>query len=164
MVLSGVTLNIVSFVGLIMLMGVAVNDAIVLIDHVAELEAEGIPPLEAIVTGAKGRMRAIWMTTLTTVLALIPMALAIGAGAELMQPLAVVVIGGLTLCTFVTLVLIPIMYSIARRVKTKREEQSNDEQGEEDNAEAQQITEQAAITEEEQTLPSSNEFPCEDAN
>jgi len=121
MVISGMTLNVVSFVGFIMLMGVAVNDAIVMVDRITQLEAEGYTRFEALVEGSKSRMRAIWMTTLTTVLALVPLALGIGKGAELMQPLSIVVIGGLTLCTFVTLVLIPLMYSIINRVPVKDE-------------------------------------------
>ena len=99
-----------------MLMGVVVNDAIVMIERISQLERETEDRYAALLAGSKSRMRAIWMTTLTTVLALIPLALALGRGAELMQPLAVVVIGGLTLATLVTLVLIPIMYSIVKRV------------------------------------------------
>ena len=130
LVLTGTTLNVVSFVGLIMLMGVAVNDAIVLIDHVAQFEKEGLSGTEAIIAGAKSRWRAIWMTTLTTVLALFPLALAIGDGAELMKPLAIVVIGGLTLCTVVTLVLIPVMYSIVNGRKKKNAARSDAEDAE----------------------------------
>lgn len=117
LVLTGMTLNVVSFVGLIMLMGVVVNDAIVMIDRIGQYEESGMDRYEALLAGSKSRMRAIWMTTLTTVLALVPLALAIGNGAELMQPLAIVVIGGLTLATFVTLILIPTVYSLVKRVK-----------------------------------------------
>ena len=114
--ISGLTLNVVSLVGLIMLMGVVVNDAIVMIERISQLEKETEDRYAALIAGSRSRMRAIWMTTLTTVLALIPLALAIGRGSELMQPLAIVVIGGLTLATLVTLILIPVMYSIVKRV------------------------------------------------
>ncbi len=117
--IAGISLNVVSMFGLIMLMGVVVNDAIVMIDRIGQLEKE-MSPYEAVIAGSKSRMRAIWMTTLTTVLALVPLALAIGKGSELMQPLGVVVIGGLLLATFVTLILIPVMYSILNRVKVPK--------------------------------------------
>ncbi len=113
---SGLTLNVVSFVGLIMLMGVVVNDAIVMVERISQLQRDGLSPYDAVIEGSKSRMRAIWMTTLTTILALVPMALGIGKGAELMQPLGAVVLGGLTLATFVTLIIIPVTYSIINRV------------------------------------------------
>ncbi len=118
--LTGMSLNVVSFVGLIMLMGVVVNDAIVMIDRIGQFEADGMNRYDALIEGSKSRMRAIWMTTLTTVLALVPLALGIGKGAELMQPLGIVVIGGLTLATLVTLVLIPTVYSLVNRVPIER--------------------------------------------
>lgn len=154
--LSGVTLNVVSFVGLIMLMGVAVNDAIVLIDKIGQLEEEGLSRTEAIVLGAKSRMRAIWMTTLTTVLALIPLALAIGSGAELMQPLAVVVIGGLTLCTFVTLVIIPVMYAIVKRLPKTNTPTTDNKSVKEAVTESTKIA-QATITESQPTPANAEE-------
>ena len=126
LVLTGISLNIVSMVGLIMLMGVVVNDAIVMIDRIGQLEKEYASRYEALVAGSNSRLRAIWMTTLTTVLALVPMALGIGKGAELMQPLGVVVLGGLLLATFVTLVLIPVMYSLIRGVKIPKKGDDDD--------------------------------------
>jgi len=112
-------------VGIIMLMGVVVNDAIVMIDRIGQFEAAGMDRYTALIEGSKSRMRAIWMTTLTTVLALVPLALGIGKGSELMQPLGVVVIGGLTLATLVTLLLIPIMYSLVKRVKIPKKGEEN---------------------------------------
>ena len=115
---SGVTLNIVSHIGIIMLMGVVVNNAIVMIDRIEQLKTDyGYSDYTALIEGSKSRMRAIWMSTLTTVLALVPLALAIGRGSELMQPLGVVVMGGLTLATLVTLIIIPVMYSIVKKVR-----------------------------------------------
>lgn len=116
--ISGLPLNIVSFIGIIMLMGVVVNNAIVMIDRIEQLKTDyGYSDYTALIEGSKSRMRAIWMSTLTTVLALVPLALAIGRGSELMQPLGVVVMGGLTLATLVTLIIIPVMYSIVKRVR-----------------------------------------------
>lgn len=117
--LTGVSLSVVSFIGLIMLMGVVVNNAIVMIDKIDLLISEGVEPVEAVKEGASSRLRAILMTTLTTVLGLVPLALGLGDGGELMQPLGVVVIGGLTLSTLVTLILIPGFYCIIKRIKTK---------------------------------------------
>jgi len=116
-VLAGQNLNVVSFIGLIMLMGVIVNNAIVMIDKIDLLISEGVDPFEAVCEGASNRLRAILMTSLTTILALVPLALGIGEGAALMQPMGVVVIGGLTLGTLVTLLLIPCFYCIIKRIK-----------------------------------------------
>ncbi len=115
--ITGMTLNVVSFVGLIMLMGVIVNGAIVMIDKINMLIDEGLTPQQAVIEGCKSRLRPILMTTLTTVLALVPLALGLGSGGELMQPMGIVVLGGLLLGTMVTLVLIPCFYCIVKRVK-----------------------------------------------
>ena len=115
--ISGMTLNVVSFVGLIMLMGVIVNGAIVMIDKINMLVAEGMSPQQAVIEGCKTRLRPILMTTLTTVLALVPLALGLGRGGELMQPMGIVVLGGLLLGTSVTLVLIPCFYCLIKRIR-----------------------------------------------
>ncbi len=115
--ITGMTLNVVSFVGLIMLMGVIVNGAIVMIDKINMLIAEGMSPQEAVIEGCKTRLRPILMTTLTTVLALVPLALGLGRGGELMQPMGIVVLGGLLLGTLVTLVLIPCFYCLIKRIR-----------------------------------------------
>lgn len=117
LVITGTTLNVVSFVGIIMLMGVIVNGAIVMIDKIDQLIKSGKTPQEAVTEGCKSRLRPILMTTLTTILALIPLAIGIGRGSELMQPMGIVVIGGLLLGTLVTLVLIPCFYCIVKRVR-----------------------------------------------
>ncbi len=114
---TGTTLNVVSFVGLIMLMGVIVNGAIVMIDKIDMLIAEGADPREAVIEGCKSRLRPIIMTTLTTVLALVPLALGLGDGGELMQPMGIVVLGGLLLGTAVTLVLIPCFYCLIKKIR-----------------------------------------------
>lgn len=117
LVITGTTLNVVSFVGIIMLMGVIVNGAIVMIDKIEQLIKSGVSPQEAVINGCKSRLRPILMTTLTTILALIPLAIGIGRGSELMQPMGIVVVGGLLLGTLVTLVLIPCFYCIVKRIK-----------------------------------------------
>lgn len=127
--ITGMTLNVVSFVGLIMLMGVIVNGAIVMIDKINLLIEQGMTAQQAVVEGCKSRLRPILMTTLTTVLALVPLALGLGRGGELMQPMGIVVLGGLLLGTAVTLVLIPCFYCIVKRINFKQIAQieSNDE-------------------------------------
>lgn len=132
LVITGTTLNVVSFVGIIMLMGVIVNGAIVMIDKIDLLIKEGMTPQQAVIEGCKSRLRAILMTTLTTVLALVPLALGLGDGGELMQPMGIVVLGGLLLGTLVTLVLIPCFYCIVKRIKfpKKHKHDQNDQQDE----------------------------------
>lgn len=118
-------LSIVSFVGLIMLMGVVVNNAIIMVERIGQLVGEGMDEYTAIIEGSKSRIRPILMTTLTTITALIPIALGIGKGSDLMQALGIVVIGGLTLSTLVTLVLIPVIYSLVKRVRPHKPTDSN---------------------------------------
>lgn len=119
LVITGTSLNVVSFIGLIMLMGVIVNNAIVMLEKIKQLHDGGTPHFNAVCEACRVRLRPILMTTLTTVLALIPMALGIGQGSELMQPLGIVVIGGLLIGTLVTLVLIPAVYCAVHRISAK---------------------------------------------
>jgi HAE1 family hydrophobic/amphiphilic exporter-1 len=114
LLLTGTTLNIQSIMGLIMLIGIVVNNAIVLVDAVNLLRREyAMGAAEAVVEAGRLRLRPILMTTGTTVLGLVPLALGLGTGAEIQAPLARVVIGGLLASTLVTLVLIPVAYSTA---------------------------------------------------
>lgn len=110
------TLNVVSFVGVIMLMGVIVNNAIVLLEKIKQLYDEGMAHYDAVVEGCRTRLRPVLMTTLTTVLALLPLALGLGSGGELMQPLGIVVMGGLTIGTLVTLLLTPCIYCLVKGI------------------------------------------------
>jgi HAE1 family hydrophobic/amphiphilic exporter-1 len=111
LVLTGTTLNVQAFLGMIVLVGIVVNNAIVLIDYIGRLRREqGFSVRDAVVTGAARRLRPVLMTTSTTVLGLIPMALGLGEGGELQAPLARVIIGGLTVSTLITLVVIPLVY------------------------------------------------------
>jgi HAE1 family hydrophobic/amphiphilic exporter-1 len=110
-------ISVVVLIGVIMLAGIVVNNAIVLIDYINQLRKEGLSKMEAIKQAGQIRMRPIFMTTLTTILGLLPMALGFGEGAELRTPLAVTVIGGLTIGTMLTLVVIPMVYAVVERKK-----------------------------------------------
>jgi HAE1 family hydrophobic/amphiphilic exporter-1 len=119
LVITGTSLNVVSFIGLIMLMGVIVNNAIVMLEKIKQLHDEGMPHYQAVQAACAERLRPILMTTLTTILALIPMAIGVGKGSELMQPLGIVVMGGLLVGTLVTLVLVPAVYCIFNGLSQK---------------------------------------------
>lgn len=108
-------LSVIVFIGLIMLAGIVVNNAIVLLDLINQLRERGMERIAAIKEGAKLRLRPIMMTTLTTVLGLLPMALGIGQGAEMRTPMAITVIGGLLTSTLLTLLVVPVMYSLLDR-------------------------------------------------
>ena len=111
MLLTGTTMNMQSIMGIVMLIGIVVNNAIVLIDYVNLMRRdEGLGIVDAVVESGRRRLRPILMTTLTTVLGLFPLALGFGAGAEIQASLARVVIGGLTASTLITLILIPVVY------------------------------------------------------
>ena len=116
LVITGTSLNVVSFIGLIMLMGVVVNNAIVMLEKIKQLHDDGMEHFGAVQKACKVRLRPILMTTLTTILALIPLAIGVGQGSELMQPLGIVVIGGLLISTLVTLVLVPVVYCAVHRL------------------------------------------------
>lgn len=115
LVLTGNSVSIVAMIGIVMLAGIVVNNAIVLIDAVNQLRRKGVDKIEALVQAGINRMRPILMTSATTVLGLLPMALGLGEGAELRAPLAITVIGGLTLATALTLLVIPVVYSVLDR-------------------------------------------------
>ena len=102
-----------------MLMGIIVNNAIVMLEKIKQLKAEGMPHLDCVKKACSERLRPILMTTLTTVLALIPLAIGVGRGSELMSPLGIVVIGGLLIGTLVTLVLVPAVYCAVNRLSEK---------------------------------------------
>ncbi|UJL45952.1 efflux RND transporter permease subunit [Virgibacillus sp. NKC19-16] len=109
---TGLPLSTVAFIGLIMLAGIVVNNSIVLVDYMNILRRKGMEKHEAIIEAGRSRLRPILMTTLTTVLAMVPIALAIGEGAELQQPLAVTIIFGLSVSSMFTLLLVPVVYSM----------------------------------------------------
>lgn len=115
LVISRTPVSVVVFIGAIVLAGVVVNNAIVLVDTVNGLRAEGLTRLEALAEGARMRLRPILITTTTTVLGLVPLAMGIGEGAELQQPLALTVIAGLGSSTLLTLGVIPTVYLVLTR-------------------------------------------------
>jgi CzcA family heavy metal efflux pump len=115
LLLTGTDLNVSSAMGLILLVGLVVKNGIVLIDYAHRLRDEGHPFTEALEIAGRVRLRPILMTTLCTLFGLLPLALGLGAGAELQRPLALAVIGGLTLSTFVTLYLVPLAYRALSR-------------------------------------------------
>jgi HAE1 family hydrophobic/amphiphilic exporter-1 len=120
LLLTGTTINIQSLMGMIMLVGIVVNNAIVLVDYINLMRREkNMPVIPAVIEAGRLRLRPILMTTLTTVLGLLPLSFGLGAGAEIQASLARVVIGGLTASTLVTLVFIPVVYITADQLLDK---------------------------------------------
>jgi HAE1 family hydrophobic/amphiphilic exporter-1 len=113
--LTHTTLNLQSAIGCIMLGGIVVNNAILLVDQAGRLRREGMATDQALVEAGRRRLRPVLMTTLTTILALLPLALGIGEGADAQAPLARAVVGGLSVSTLITLVLVPAVYSLFHR-------------------------------------------------
>ena len=107
--------SVVVFIGLILLVGLVVKNAIILIDKVNQLREEGVAKREALVEGARSRLRPIMMTTLCAVFGFLPLALAFGEGAEVRSPMAITVIGGLLVSTLLTLLVIPVVYDLLDR-------------------------------------------------
>jgi HAE1 family hydrophobic/amphiphilic exporter-1 len=108
----GISFNMMGYIGIIMLAGIAVNDSIILVDAINQFKAQGIERSQAIIMAGQNRIRPILMTSITTILALLPLTLGFGEGAALRAPMAVAVIGGLVTSTLLTLVVIPSVYSL----------------------------------------------------
>ncbi len=119
--ITGQSLNVISIIGMVVLAGIVVNDAIVKIDYTNQLRRKGMGLRAAVMEAGRVRLRPILMTTVTTAFGLFPMSLGLGRGAELQQPLAISVIGGLLLATFLTLILIPLGYELVEKAKDKRQ-------------------------------------------
>ncbi|RCW38417.1 efflux RND transporter permease subunit [Marinilabilia salmonicolor] len=113
--LLGISFNIMAFIGVVMLGGIAVNDSIILVDAINQYKTQGLQLREAVLNAARDRLRPILMTSLTTMLALFPLALSIGRSASLRSPLAIAVIAGLFTSTLLTLVVIPCVYELFDR-------------------------------------------------
>ena len=124
LLITGFDVSVVSLIGFIMLCGIIVNNGIVLVDYINRLRRDGKERVEAIVEAGKTRMRPILITALTTILGLSVMALGIGTGAEMMQPLAIVCIGGLIYATFMTLYIIPVIYDAFNKKELRKVEES----------------------------------------
>jgi len=120
LVVTGTTFSMMSFIGAILLVGIVVNNAIVLIDYMNRLQERGLSVREAIIRGGKTRLKPILMTSFTTIFGLLPMAIGVGAGSELRAPLGRAVVGGLLTSSFVTLILIPTLYWLVESRIRKR--------------------------------------------
>jgi multidrug efflux pump subunit AcrB len=129
--LTGTALNVSSFMGVIMLAGIVVKNGILLLDHAQKAWLEGASPEEAVLDAGKTRLRPILMTTLTAILGLVPLALGLGAGAEMQKPLAVSVVGGLLFSTVITLFLGPTIYAafLIRATGTSRTDSNSTLEG-----------------------------------
>lgn len=118
--LTGTELNVIALIGMVMLIGIVVKNGIILIDLVNRLRAQGMSREQALLSAGPTRLRPILMTTLTALLGLLPMAIGGGQGAEMRQPLAITVIGGLSISTLLTLVVIPVVYTLIDRREAPR--------------------------------------------
>ena len=117
--ITGITVNIMGIIGMVMLAGIAVNNSIILVDRIGQLKESGLSLVDAIAEAGQQRIRPILMTSLTTILALVPMALGIGEGSSLSAPMAIAVIGGLFTSTLLSLVVIPCVYYIFESAKIR---------------------------------------------
>ena len=127
LLVTGMELSVVSLIGFVMLVGVIVNNGIVLVDYINQLRMSGTERLVAIAQAGVTRMRPILMTSLTTILGLSVMALGVGMGSELMQPIAITCIGGLLYATVLTLYVVPVMYDIFYKKEVKKPAESDPE-------------------------------------
>ncbi len=114
---TGGSINVLSLIGALALLGIAVNDAIVKVDTIRRLRSEGMAGPAAVLEASRLRLRPILMTSATTVLAMVPMAIGLGSGEQLQRPLAITIIGGLTLTTLLTLFVTPTLYRLAHRIE-----------------------------------------------
>ena len=112
LLIFGKEISIVAMIGLVMLVGIIVNNGIVLVDYINQLRARGVEKRKAIIEGGATRMRPVLMTSLTTILGLIVMAVGKTAGTDMMQPIALVCIGGLVYATILTLLVVPVIYDL----------------------------------------------------
>ena len=121
LLVTGSNLSLVALVGFVLLVGIVVNNGIVLIDYMNQLREQGLGVIDAIVTAGETRLRPIFMTALTTVISLFILALGVGEGSELLQPLAITAIGGLLYATLLTLLVVPTIYALFNKKQIKNE-------------------------------------------
>lgn len=112
LVITNETVNLMSMIGAVMLVGIVVKNGIVLVDYINLNRERGMSISQSVISGGKSRLRPVLMTSATTVLGMVPMAMGIGEGSELWQPMGIAIVGGLTVSTLVTLVIIPVMYCV----------------------------------------------------
>jgi HAE1 family hydrophobic/amphiphilic exporter-1 len=117
---TGTTINIMGIIGMVMLVGIAVNNSIILVDRINQLKSSGLELVDAIVQAGQQRIRPILMTTLTTILALLPLTLDVGEGGSLRSPMAIAVVGGLITSTLMSLIVIPCVYNVLEKIRTRR--------------------------------------------
>lgn len=117
--ITGTSLSVMALVGLVMLVGIAVNNGIVLVDYINQVRNRGAELYDAVMEASLARMRPVLMTAMTTILGMVPLAIELGSGAETWSPLARAVIGGLTTTTFLTLIVIPILYIVFERMSER---------------------------------------------
>lgn len=122
LLITGNEISIISMLGFLVLSGVVVNNGIVFVDYTNQLRESGLKKREALIEAGKVRMRPILMTAITTILGLSTLSIGVGMGAEMLQPLAIVAIGGLTYATILTLFIVPVMYDIFHKDKNKSNE------------------------------------------
>jgi HAE1 family hydrophobic/amphiphilic exporter-1 len=120
LMIAGRTISLPALIGVILLAGIAVNNGIVMIDYINQLRRRGVEGRQAVIDGAVTRLRAVLLTALTTVLGMLPMAISTSEGAEFRAPMAISVMGGLTATTFLTLFVIPIIYSLFEKISFKK--------------------------------------------
>jgi len=118
--LTRTTLSVITFLGIVMLMGIVVNNAIVLISYIGILRQRGYSILEAITLGGRDRLRPVLMTTITTLVGLLPLAILRGEGSEVWQPLGITMISGLSVSTFITMLFVPTLYAVFSRMQKHR--------------------------------------------
>jgi HAE1 family hydrophobic/amphiphilic exporter-1 len=123
----GQTLNIMALIGIIMLVGIAVNNSIILVDRILQIQKEGVPRIEAIKQAGQQRIRPILMTKLTTILAMLPLTIGFGESVSLRAPMALAVIGGLITSTIMSLVVIPCVFDVLDGLKDRFRRKRKDE-------------------------------------
>ena len=126
--MTGTTFNVMTFVGVIMLVGIVVKNGIVMVDYINLNRERGFGIIRAVVTGGESRLRPVLMTSLTAILGMLPLAISRGQGAEMWRPMAVTVIGGLTVSTILTLVVVPTIYTLFAAGGVKRRHRKNKKQ------------------------------------
>lgn len=123
LILTNKPISVVAMIGFVMLSGIIVNNGIVLVDYINQLRKEGMEKRKAIAEAGRSRLRPIIMTALTTILGLVTMAMGVGMGSDMMQPMAIVTIGGLIYGTLLTLFVVPCVYDILNRRNYKKDEE-----------------------------------------
>ncbi|MBA7562854.1 Multidrug resistance protein MdtC [subsurface metagenome] len=121
----GKPISVMAIIGIIILVGIAVNDSIILVDRINQLRKEGGDRADAIVKAVQQRIRPILMTSLTTIIALLPLSIGVGESASLRSPMALAVIGGLVTSTLLTLLVIPCLYDLLDRIRRNQPVETN---------------------------------------